>query len=55
MLELWRRVVIVSAVAVYLTGLGCAGSLLVGRLDSRVGLPSLAALLPNAVGTGVGR
>jgi len=51
MLELWRRVVIVSAVAVYLAGLGCAGSVLVARLGARGDLPSLA----SAVGTEVGR
>lgn len=59
MLELWRRVVIVSAVAVYLAGLGCAGSVLVARLEAGADLPSLAALLPNslasAAGTGAGR
>ena len=48
MLELWRRVVIGSAVAVYIAGLACAGSLLVGRIEAGVGLPSLAAFLPDA-------
>jgi hypothetical protein len=38
MLELWRRVVIVSAVAVYIAGLACAGSLLVGRIEAGAGL-----------------
>ena len=49
MLELWRRVVIGSAVAVYLAGLGCAGSILAERLEAGAGLTLLAAL------TGVGR
>jgi hypothetical protein len=48
MLELWRRVVIGSAVAVYIAGLACAGSLLVGRIGAGAGLQSLAALLPDA-------
>ena len=56
MLELWRRVVIGSAVVVYITGLACAGSLLLGRIEAGAGLPSLAALVPAglapAVGTG---
>jgi hypothetical protein len=56
MLELWRRVVIGSAVAVYIAGLACAGSLLVGRIGAGAGLPSLAAFLPAppapAPGTG---
>ena len=58
MLELWRRVVIVSAVAVYITGLGCAGSLLVARLDARAGFTSLAAPMPglgSGAEAGVGR
>jgi hypothetical protein len=38
MLELWRRILIGSAVAVYLVGLGCAGGLLVERV--RAGAPS---------------
>ena len=48
MLELWRRVVIGSAVAVYIAGLACAGSLLVGRIQASAGLPSLTAFLPDA-------
>jgi hypothetical protein len=48
MLELWRRVAIGSAVAVYIAGLACAGSLLVGRIGAGAGLPSLAAFLPAA-------
>jgi hypothetical protein len=48
MLEQWRRVVIGSAVAVYIAGLACAGSLLVGRIEAGAGLPSLAAFLPDA-------
>jgi hypothetical protein len=47
MLELWRRVVIGSAVAVYIAGLACAGSLLVGRIEAGAGLPSLAAFFPD--------
>ena len=47
MLELWRRVVIGSAVAVYIAGLACAGSLLVGRIEAGAGLRSLAAFLPG--------
>jgi len=34
MLEIWRRVVIGSAVLVYCAGLGCAGGLLVDRAHS---------------------
>jgi hypothetical protein len=54
MLELWRRVVIGSAIVVYVAGLGCAGSLLVGRI---AGLPSLAVFLadPLAPDTGTRR
>jgi hypothetical protein len=56
MLELWRRVVIGSAVAVYIAGLACAGSLLLGRIEAGAGLRSLAAFLPDvpasAAGTG---
>ena len=48
MLELWRRVVIGSAVAVYIAGLACAASLLVGRIEAGAGLPSLAAFLPDS-------
>jgi hypothetical protein len=48
MLELWRRVVIGSAVAVYIAGLACAGSLLMGRIEAGAGLRSLAAFLPDA-------
>jgi hypothetical protein len=48
MLELWRRVVIGSAVAVYIAGLACAGSLLVGRIGAGARLPSFAAFLPAA-------
>ena len=48
MLELWRRVVIGSAVAVYIAGLASAGSLLVSRIEAGVGLPSLATFLPDA-------
>jgi hypothetical protein len=48
MLELWRRVVIGSAVAVYIAGLASAGSLLVGRIEAGAGLRSLAAFLPAA-------
>ena len=59
MLELWRRVVIGSAVVVYVVGLACAGSLLMGRLEGGAGLPSPAALVPyplaQAAGTGGGR
>jgi hypothetical protein len=47
MLELWRRVVIGSAVAVYIAGLACAGSLLMGRIEAGAGLRSLAAF-PDA-------
>ena len=58
MLELWRRVVIGSAVAVYIAGLACAGSLLVGRIEaarvSVADLPSLAAFLPDAPAPAVG-
>ena len=53
MLELWRRVVIGSAVVVYIAGLGCAGSLLVGRLEAGAGLPSLAAFLPDPLASAV--
>jgi hypothetical protein len=59
MLELWRRIVIGSAVAVYVGGLACAGGLLVGRIEAGSGLPSLAAFLPSplapAAGTGTRR
>ena len=48
MLELWRRVVIGSAVAVYIAGLVSAGSLLARRIEAGAGLPSLAAFLPDA-------
>ena len=48
MRELWRRVVIGSAVAVYIAGLACAGSLLVGRIEAGAGLPSLTVFLPDA-------
>ena len=48
MLELWRRVVIGSAVAVYIAGLACAGSLLLGRIEAGAGLRSVAAFLPDA-------
>ena len=48
MLELWRRVVIGSAVAVYIAGLACAGSLLAGRIAAGAALQSLAAFLPDA-------
>jgi hypothetical protein len=49
MLELWRRVVIGSAVAVYIAGLASAGSLLVGRIEAgaRVSHRS-AGFLPDA-------
>jgi hypothetical protein len=30
--ETWRRVVIGSALLVYLTGLGCAGGILIGHM-----------------------
>ena len=49
MRELWRRVVIGSAIVVYIGGLACAGSLLMGRIESGAGLPSLAALAPDAL------
>ena len=52
MLELWRRVVIGSAIVVYIAGLACAGSLLVGRIEAGAGLPSLAALVPDPPRTG---
>ena len=59
MLELWRRVVIGSAVAVYIAGLGCAGSLVVRRLEAGASVPSLAAFLPDpsapAAGTAMRR
>ena len=55
MLELWRRVVIGSAVAVYVTGLACAGSVLAGRIEAGVGLPSLAAFLPEPLHRPAGR
>ena len=54
MLELWRRVVIGSAIAVYIAGLGCAGSLLAGRIEAGVGVPSLAAFLPDPPPPGAG-
>jgi hypothetical protein len=54
MLELWRRVVIGSAVAVYIAGLASAGSLLVGRVESGAGLTSLAAFLPAALAPAAG-
>lgn len=47
MLELWRRVVIGSAIAVYIAGLGCAGSLLAGRIEAGAGFPSFVAFLPD--------
>jgi len=37
MLDIWRRIVIGSAVAVYLVGLGCAGALLVDQLRADPG------------------
>jgi len=48
MLELWRRVVIGSAVAVYIAGLACAGGLLAGRIEAGAALKSLAAFLPDS-------
>lgn len=54
MLELWRRLVIGSAIAVYIAGLGCAGSLLVGRIEARASLPSLAAFLPDPLAPAAG-
>ena len=54
MLEQWRRVVIGSAVAVYIAGLASAGSLLVGRIEARAGLPSLAAFLAPGPAEGTG-
>jgi hypothetical protein len=48
MLDLWRRVVIRSAVAVYIAGAACAGSLLVRRIEAGAGLPALAAFLLHA-------
>jgi hypothetical protein len=39
MLEIWRRAVVASAVAVYLVGLGCAGGMLLDRLRSDVEPP----------------
>jgi hypothetical protein len=54
MLELWRRVVIGSAVAVYIAGLACAGSLLVWRIEARAGLLSLAAFHPDAPAAAAG-
>ena len=53
MLELWRRVVIGSAIVVYIAGLACAGSLLIGRIEAGAGLPSLA-LVPDAPAVGTG-
>jgi hypothetical protein len=47
MREAWRRVVIGSAVVVYIAGLACAGRLLMGRIETGAGLPSLAALVPD--------
>jgi predicted transcriptional regulator len=56
MLEPWRRVVIVSAVAVYIAGLACAGSLLVGRIEAGAGLlrgsPIARRLPPGRARTG---
>ena len=54
MLELWRRVVIGSAVAVYLAGLACAGSLLLrasrpARVSHRV-----TALVPDPLASAAG-
>ena len=54
MLELWRRIVIGSAVAVYIAGLACAGSLLAGRIEAGAALHSLAAFLPDAPAPGAG-
>ena len=56
MLELWRRVVIGSAIVVYIAGLACAGSLLLGRIEAGAGRPiarrSCPGPLASAVGTG---
>ena len=54
MLELWRRVVIGSAIVVYIAGLACAGSLLMGRIETGAGLPLLTALVPAALAPVVG-
>ncbi len=48
MLELWRRILIGSAVAVYLAGLGCAGGLLMERV--RADAPSGALDVTHATG-----
>ena len=53
MRELWRRVVIGSAIVVYIAGLACAGSLLMGRIEAGAGLLSLA-LVPDAPAVGTG-
>jgi hypothetical protein len=59
MLELWRQVVIGSALLVYVAGLACAGSLLVGRIETGGGLSSpttfLADPLAPAAGAGTRR
>jgi hypothetical protein len=47
MRELRRRIVIGSAVAVYIAGLGCAVSLSVGRIEAGSSSPSLVAFLPD--------
>jgi hypothetical protein len=54
MLELWRRVVIGSAIVVYVAGLACAGSVLMGRMEVGPGLPSLVALVPDALAPAAG-
>ena len=45
MLELWRRIVISSAVAVYIAGLGCAGGLLVERVRTVARSGALGGLM----------
>lgn len=45
MLELWRRILIGSAVAVYIAGLGCAGGLLVQWVRADAGSRALGDLV----------
>ena len=54
MRELWRRVVIGSAIVVYIAGLACAGSLLVGTHRGRRGSPITRRSCPGCARTGRG-
>ena len=50
MLEIWRRVVIGSAVLIYLLGLGCAGAMLLQRVGAAAGVEQPAGIRAEAGG-----